>query len=115
MNITLLINGEQVDFESTFKKLFKEAMAENMCTTPAASSEFVIDPKYTYMLSDERIQKLFGVTAHKYPVRGIITQLRKYGITPIAKQRTGAKVFGSQILQYLELLKDQQSDYQHKN
>jgi hypothetical protein len=115
MSITLIIDGNQVDFESTFKRLFKEMMAENQCTAPATSPDFVIDPNHTYMLSDERVQKLFGVTNHKFPVRGIITELRKYGITPIAKQRTGAKVFGSQILQYLKSLKEQQSDYNHKN
>ncbi len=116
MNITLLINGEQADFETTMKRLVKEALAENQCTAPATNMpEFAIDPNFTYRLSDDRLKSLFGVTELKHPEQSIINALRAVGIDPIKRGRLGSLVYGYQLVNYLDKLNEKHSNYEHKN
>lgn len=115
MTVTLLINGEQVDFEATMKQIFKQAYAE-MSVPTSYTPEFVIDPDHFYAISDERVHKLFGVNGSKQPDQSIIKRLRKLGIEPIKRGGSrGSVVFGHQINDYFMKLSASQTDYLNKN
>jgi hypothetical protein len=115
MQVTLLINGEQVDFESTMKTLFKQAFSEINTPSLAAASEFVLEPQMAYPVTDLRIQKMFGVVGLVKPAQSIISSLRSVGIDPVKRGRLGSLVFGYQISSYFEALNAQQTSFLHKN
>ena len=117
MTAQLIINGKEADFEAFMVNVVSRAVttALEAVKPTAPASDFVIDPEKIYNLKDKQVHQLFGVAANRRPIVIITRKLRKYGIEPITKQRTGTIVFGSQILDYMRALKAEQTNYLKAN
>jgi len=114
MEVTLLINGQKADFAAFLTTIVENAIA-NIQAPAAFTPEFSIDPHFNYKLTDERLQKLFGVSDLKHPAQSIINALRSVGIEPQKNGRRGSMVFGYQVVNYLDELNKKQTSYLSKN
>jgi len=95
--VQLIINGKEEDFVAFLGDIVSKAVQSAM---PRWTPEFTIEPEKNYRLSDERIQRLFGVDNLQHPVKSILYALRKHGISPRNTTRHGSTVRGSQINEY---------------
>lgn len=105
--VQLIINGEIAELKEVLKDLIDDAVKEAMAVSgaPVFSPEFTLEPDKLYSLSDERIQRMFGVEKLAHPVKSILYNLRKNGVSPITTKRHGAAVFGRNITEYYAALR----------
>lgn len=106
--VTLIVNGEMQDFNAFMERAIANAMekAFPQLQKTGAEPEFKIIPQMSYRISDERIIELFGCQhIEKNPAQAVINRLRSVGIEPQTRGRSGAVVFGHQILQYLDAVR----------
>ena len=115
MEATLIINGQIADLELFISRIIEHTLEKSQGQKIQFTPEFEINPDMAYRLDDERIQKLFGVQSYKLPKQAILSALRANGISPITAGRNGSKVFGSQVLEYMQVLKSKQTSFSHKN
>lgn len=106
--ITLIVNGRIEDYDRHLKKVVAEALGELLpqLQRKEAASGFSINPNMAYRVADPRIIELFGCQhVEKNPSQAVINRLRSVGIEPLTRGRSGATVFGNQILEYMEAVK----------